>query len=276
MVTKNDIINALIKVGISDTDTVIFHSSLKSFGTVDGGAETVISAIKETLKNGTIVFPTLVSRDFANAYQNWDKDLSPSDVGLITEVFRKCKDTLRGDQATHSVAAWGKYADYITTGHCDGKIRYGVFGTTPFSHTSPWQKMYDMDGKVVLLGVTMVYNTFKHFVEYSFANDILSDLDNNQFYNALSELSSWEDMQKFTAEGCGDFPKGVWFWNSGIKEQDEMLKRGLLKQTKCGDAVITSFSIKEFYDFLYDEFKHNPDKWLSDKAVKWINKYYKN
>ena len=80
MVTGSDIKAALAQIGIENDDTVIFHSSLKSFGVVDGGAETVIAAIKEYLKNGTVVFPALRSRDFENAYKDWDINNTPSDL----------------------------------------------------------------------------------------------------------------------------------------------------------------------------------------------------
>ncbi len=274
MVNKKDITEALKGIGIKDTDTVIFHSSLKSFGRVDGGADAVIEGIKDALKEGTVVFPTLVNRDFANAYENWDINNSPSDAGLISETFRLKERTLRSDQATHSVAAWGKYALFITKEHGLGKGRYGVFGSTPFSHSSPWQKMYDLDGKVVMLGVTMVYNTFKHFVEYCFADDVLSRLNDKERETAKSELSSWEDMKIFAVKGDTDFPGGVWFWNNGLKEQEEMKKRGLLKETLLGNANIISFKIRDFYEFLYNEFKTNPENWLNEKAAEWIQKWY--
>lgn len=64
------------------------HSSLKSLGYVEGGADTVIQAFLDTIEeSGTLVMPTLIQKDFANAYKTWYLD-KPSDVGYITEVFR--------------------------------------------------------------------------------------------------------------------------------------------------------------------------------------------
>ena len=46
-VYKDTIIKSLQELGIQKRDTVIVHSSFKSMGYVDGGAETVISAFHQ-------------------------------------------------------------------------------------------------------------------------------------------------------------------------------------------------------------------------------------
>ena len=49
VVTERDIIAALNDVGIRRGDVVIVHSSLKSMGYVEGGADTVIDALLKVL-----------------------------------------------------------------------------------------------------------------------------------------------------------------------------------------------------------------------------------
>ena len=72
VVTKTDIKNALTELGIQKGDVMVVHSSLKSFGHVEGGADAVIDACLETLTpSGTLVFPTLIQKDFAYAYDTW-------------------------------------------------------------------------------------------------------------------------------------------------------------------------------------------------------------
>ena len=57
---KQDLINGFCKAGINKGDEIEVHSSLSSFGYVDGGAETVISALKEAVgDNGSIFMPAL-------------------------------------------------------------------------------------------------------------------------------------------------------------------------------------------------------------------------
>jgi len=58
-VTKRDIKAGLIKLGLKRGDTVGVHSSLSSFGYVDGGPEVVIDALLETVgKQGNVVMST--------------------------------------------------------------------------------------------------------------------------------------------------------------------------------------------------------------------------
>ena len=94
-VNKDAIIKSLQELGIQKGDMVIVHSSFKSMGYVEGGAETVISAFLDVIgAEGTLVFPTLVQKDFENAYETWHMD-KPSDVGYLTEYFRKREGSLR-------------------------------------------------------------------------------------------------------------------------------------------------------------------------------------
>lgn len=54
MITKQDIIDSLLDLGLKSVDEIEVHSSLSSFGYVDGGAETVISALKDVVgENGS-------------------------------------------------------------------------------------------------------------------------------------------------------------------------------------------------------------------------------
>ena len=47
VVTKEDIKNTLTQLGVRSGDLVLFHSSLKSMGYVDGGPQTVIDTFLE-------------------------------------------------------------------------------------------------------------------------------------------------------------------------------------------------------------------------------------
>lgn len=66
-ISKNDIIDGLKRIGVEPNMELEVHSSLKSFGFVDGGAETVINALKYAVgTNGSIFMPALrLSRDLS-------------------------------------------------------------------------------------------------------------------------------------------------------------------------------------------------------------------
>lgn len=60
IITKQEIISGLQSLGIRPGMELEVHSSLKSFGYVEGGALAVIDALKETVSsNGSIFMPSL-------------------------------------------------------------------------------------------------------------------------------------------------------------------------------------------------------------------------
>ena len=264
MVTKQDIISSFKELGVLPTDILLVHSSLKSFGYVDGGAETVIEALKEVVCDGTLVMPALRQKNFDKAYVDWNVFTTPSDVGLITETFRKSKGVLRSNQETHSVCAFGKDAKYITEGHSTGKPRFGSFGDYAFGHNSPWERMYELGAKVAFIGIDMTYNTFKHYCEQKNSNDILDKLPSDIKAQAQSELHLY-----------GDKGGVVWFGHSGPKAQEFLTNMNKIRYTKCGDATLTSYNVKEYVDIMCGELYNNPSLWLNDVAVIWVEKYKK-
>ncbi|HBN82763.1 MAG TPA: hypothetical protein DDZ89_02865 [Clostridiales bacterium] len=261
-VTKGDILAAFKAVGVHEEDTMLIHLSLKSFGYVEGGAITVIEAAKEAVTpKGTVVFPALVQRDFANAYVHWDKEKSPSDVGYVTEVFRTLPDSLRSDQATHSVSAWGQKAREITGEHTAYGPRQGVFGDYCFSYSSPWQKMYNLGARIVFIGVDTVYNTFKHFAEYKLVEFFLNSISD--------EKKKCLAMSKVARHNV----PGVWPFHDSQKTQRVLDEAGLLTYSRCGNALFTSMKADEYVDEVLHMFKENPDKWFDKALIDWLDEY---
>jgi len=261
-VSKEDIVKAFKDVGVAPSDIVLIHSSLKSFGHVIGGPISVINAAKEAVtESGTIVFPTIVQKDFANVYKNWDIKNSPSDVGTITEIFRLLPDSIRSNQATHSVAAWGSKAVEITGEHSSYGPRMGVFGDYCFSYSSPWQKMYIHGARIVFIGIDMVYNTFKHFVEY-----ILME----HYYNSIEDQKNkCLAMKKIARHNV----PGVWPFHDAKRTQAILERLGLISHAKCGNSIFTSIKADDYVDNVFKLFKENPENWFNEEVVSWIENY---
>ena len=267
MVTQTDIEKSLKELGLKAGDTVLFHSSLKSFGQVDGGARAVISAFLSIVTNeGTVIVPTLCQKDFQNSYETWHMD-KPSDVGYITEVFRKRPDALRSNQATHSVAAIGKDAKYYTETHGQMGKRIGPFGDTPFSADSPWQKMYDNNIKMVLVGVGMESYTLRHLHEYILVEDALKKADSRGEYEKYAE-------EILTFERRPEREKYLWPSISPEKSLKAGLEHNLISSVKCGEATLTAFNAKDFGDVVMEELYKNLDDWYVQewhaRSLKWL------
>lgn len=120
---KQDLINGFCKAGINKGDEIEVHSSLSSFGYVDGGAETVISALKETVgDNGSIFMPALrLSPELPLTEEDKKASITSkikilpenrmhSAMGIIADTFRMMPDTVTGD-GIFAVSGWGRNAN---------------------------------------------------------------------------------------------------------------------------------------------------------------------
>ena len=146
------------KLGICRGDTVLVHSSLKSMGVPGLTPREVFEGRLEAIGDGTIVFPTL-SYEYCNPGQRvFDVRTTPSNVGAIPEYFRTSfEGAIRSLCPTHSCAAYGRDAEYIT---CDQHL-----DTTPCGEHSPFRKLRNLNGKVLFLGCGCNCNTSMHAVE---------------------------------------------------------------------------------------------------------------
>ena len=175
-VIKSDIADALRAVGLQRGDSVMVHTSLGKIGYVCGGAQAVIEALTETVgEDGTIMMPTqswknldpetgvhwdVDETDWDRIRENWpayNKAITPTiTMGAVAEMFRSWPGAVRSDHPARSVAAWGKHAEYLTENHDISDI---------FGDTSPIGKLYELDGKVLLIGVDYDKNTSIHLAD---------------------------------------------------------------------------------------------------------------
>ena len=175
LVTFEDIAGALRQLSIGGGGGVYIHSSLSSMGYVEGGADTVIDAFLHVLgPAGTFCVPTIVYAA-QGPRPPFDVQRTPSEVGRITETARLRAEARRSNNPTHSVAAIGARAEEITTGHDRGKGRPSPWGELAFGHESPWQRFYDLDATLVLLGVDWEVNTMFHYQQCVFIEPYWSE-----------------------------------------------------------------------------------------------------
>jgi len=163
-------------LGLKEGMVVLIHSSLSSLGWTSGGAVAVVEALMNVVtEKGTIVMPTHSGE--LSEPKLWENPPVPESwwqiiretmpafdpsvtatrgMGKIVECFRMHEDVLRSYHPQVSFAAWGKEAKSITENH---QLAYG------FGENSPLQRIYDLDGHVLLLGVGYGNNTSLHLSE---------------------------------------------------------------------------------------------------------------
>ena len=216
-------------------DIILVHSALSSIGYVDGGAETVIDALLETTgEDGTVVMSSLTG--WSDAF---DSKTTPSVVGRISEEFRKRKGAVRSLHPVHSIVALGKQAKFITDDH--DKCETGCGAGTPYL------KLRDLGGKVMLLGVDMDRNTIMHSLEEEINALYLKNL-------AIPAPTYIEDYRNktFTLE---KFPPGHRDFN---RLTSVLRKREAIIEGKIGNAAVKVMEINKLFEIGLEVLKGDP------------------
>ncbi len=160
-IKKENIVAGLRELGLTVGSGVVVHSSLNSFGRVDGGARAVIEALMQVVTSeGTLLMPSFnhggAFADGAPGY--FDPRETPTSNGAVPETFWRMPGVERSLNPTHAFAAWGRRAKrYVQYHH----------RTITMGPESPLGLLQADDGYGLLLGVDYRSNTFHHVVEMS-------------------------------------------------------------------------------------------------------------
>jgi aminoglycoside 3-N-acetyltransferase len=245
-ITKSDIITGLKKLGLNEGDHVMVHSSLKSFGYVEEGANTVINAILEIIgSDGTMLVPTNVFRGSVTVFLRDNKEIDLRDeksmTGRITETVRNRADALRSIHPSHPVAAIGKKAEELLSEH--------HLGDSPAGKKSPYGKLAELDnGKILLLGVTNSNNTTVHTAEeyyspYIFIGEIFDTKVialNGKTYNVKVKGYCVESPRNFTAL------------------DEKLINKGIMLKNQIGNSTVALIKSKDLLNLMKEEISRNP------------------
>lgn len=156
-VTLSEIQDGFLTLGVKRGMMLEVHCSLSSFGYVEGGAQTVITALQSAVGNdGAIVMPSFLnSRDFPLSdedralgltlkVRNLHENSESSGMGIVSDTFRQMHGVITGE-GHYRVSAWGKDAEQHAA--------------------SGFQKIIDDGGAALLIGVDIYRMSSMHYVE---------------------------------------------------------------------------------------------------------------
>lgn len=237
---KSDLITEFRNIGITEGTELEVHSSLSSFGYVEGGAEAVIEALMECVgETGSIFMPALRLSPPMKLTENDRKmgltvkikvlpeNAPRTDMGIIADTFRQRADVITGKGIIRT-SGWGAHAEEAAKGGLDYAINNG--------------------GMALLLGVDIYKLTAMHYME-----DILP-----------KEIS---DIFAPSEEVSRIYPPDQWFIETGeppVKPwytiQDMAYRKGLIKEGYIGKCKYMFFGILDVVSIYREELRNNPFK----------------
>jgi len=233
--TPADILAGLRLLGIQPGFRLIAHSSLRSFGTVEGGALTVIQALMEAVTpQGTLL---MVSFNHEAPFQDGPGYYHPLETptidGAIPDLFWRLPGVQRSLDPTHAFAAWGRDAVRYTAAH---------HRTLTMGPESPLGLLHADGGYGLLLGVGYEVNTFHHVVETCTEAPCLGK--RSEAYPVILP-----DGRRVMGR--------TWGWrgapcpiNDESRYPAEMRRRGLEKVIHIGESRVTLFRLADCYEVI--------------------------
>jgi aminoglycoside N3'-acetyltransferase/dienelactone hydrolase len=227
-------------LGIANGDLVFCHSSLRSFGHVDGGPSTVVQALLEAVgSGGTLVAPIFRRFFWEGPQQVWDRERSPSLMGAISEAVRTWPGVRRSSHAPHPVAAVGPLAEELT----------GRRHRTDFALDSPFARLLELDAWVLLLGVDYGICTLIHLLEERLEVPYRhwTELAGTVIEDGVARRQSFPFLARY---------EGV--FNDFAPLGRRLEAEGLVRTTTVGSSLLRAFRARDLHDCGLQALRQDP------------------
>lgn len=220
---------ALRRLGIAETDTVLVHSNFEPDSGFQGTPADLVAALVGAVgEKGTLLMVSIPFRGSAYDYLALDKTFDVrktiSMMGLVTEMFRRRPGTVRSLHPTHPVLACGRDAEAITEGH--ERCEY------PCGAGSPFDKFLAARGKILFFDVGFGSITFFHYVEDVLKAQLPFPVYAERLFQAKVVDRNGASQVVSTYAFNKDVPRDA------DRLEAEMSKRGLIRKARVGNSTM--------------------------------------
>lgn len=219
---------------------VMLHTSKTNIGSLDGGTAYVAEELlrKINTEQHTVLVSALPYRgafaDYLKENRVFDVRTAPIAMGAINRYIAAKPNAVRSLHPTHSVVAIGPHADEYVAEH--------QLDPTPFGIHSPYYKLIQNRGKVVLFGATLNNLTCVCAVE-----DMLGKAYAQYLYSAKSYAVQCVDNKGMThtvVTSCHDPRKAI--HRSLLFLHDRLIQEGIMQVYPIGEAEVAVIDIRAF------------------------------
>ena len=244
---------ALIEVirglGVRKGDTVFVHTSLGRLGRLEGAhtqeeiCKAYYSAWRDVLgETGTLLIPTYTYS--IGSGETFDVNHTKSKLGPATEYFRTIKDTIRSEEPMLAVSGIGPSASALLRD----------LPPTSFGIDSVYDRLIQAGGKVITVGVSLHWATFRHHIEEkaqvpfrfekTFRGTILAQ-------NTVKEVQ-WRYYARYPQANC---------YPNGIPLQVLASELGICHSARLGRSEIHCITAEDYFNLGFQVLKKSP--WMT-------------
>jgi aminoglycoside 3-N-acetyltransferase len=162
-----ELLAALRGLGIAEGDTLMVHAGFSRRSGFKGSPSTFIDTLLAAIgPEGQLLMVSMAymssAYDYLRQGKPFDVRKTVSQMGIVSETFRRRPGVLRSLHPSNPVLAFGSKAQWIIEGHEDCR--------QPCGPGSPFDKMYELQAKVLFHDASIYTLTFFHYLEDMLAN----------------------------------------------------------------------------------------------------------
>ena len=251
--TRRELREQAHSLGLRAGDDVMVHAAMRKVGPLIDGPDTLIGALLDAIgPEGTLLCYTNWEQQYEDALDSsgvLDPAMKPDipafrpeasrasrDHGVIAEFIRTWPGALRSGNPGASIAAIGAKADWYTRNH---PLRYG------YGEDSPFARLVQSNGKVVLAGAPLDTMTLLHHAEH------LARVEKKRIVRLevplwIEGTTHWQTIEEF--DTCDPVVDGLAADYFGTVVED-FLNSGRGARGVIGNADSIAVSAQEITDF---------------------------
>jgi aminoglycoside 3-N-acetyltransferase len=253
MYSYQEILAGFRQIPLTDSRIVLVHSSYKSLGGIDGGADAVIDALLAWVgPEGTVLLPNFNFQSWTENHY-FDVRETPSHMGIIGELGRLRADALRTPHPIYSFAALGKRKEEFAA--CNDVEAYGP--------NSVYALFHKLNGQNVSIGLEW-NSTFSmiHYVEHNTGCDYRRVKKFSGIYVGYDDDPKIKTYSMFVRKD-GHVTTDV------VPGMDELFDAGIIKAALVGDALVHYCPANDYFTHMSVIVREHPEKLHKIKNPKY-------
>ncbi len=252
MLDFDDLVAGFKQMGISPGDTIMVHSSYKSLGGVNGGADTVIDALVESVGDrGSVLLPTFNFKSWVDTHY-FDVRETASHMGIITELARCREAAVRTPHPLYSFAVLGNRQEEFAA--CDDVEAVG--------DNSVFALFHRLNGLIVSIGLdfnsSFTFSVHAIYKAGGYWRRVKKFSGIYVGYDGVPQLKTYSMYVRSTFQVITDIKPAI----------TELIEREIIEVHRLGDAAVHTVRANPFYDAWTVIAKDHPEKLHRMKEIR--------